>query len=100
MSTRKPAIVRNLPRQGIAAKMGTVYVRLGQFADAIPILQKAAPSDHHGDVHYHVLGVPEAGPICTRAERTGAFAKALSELFKNATRPSLWVLPSRNLNRQ
>jgi hypothetical protein len=31
-----------------------VYVRLGQFADAVPRLQKAAPSDHYGNVHYQL----------------------------------------------
>jgi tetratricopeptide (TPR) repeat protein len=34
--------------------LGTVYVRLGQFSDAIPRLQKAAPSDHHGNVYYQL----------------------------------------------
>jgi tetratricopeptide (TPR) repeat protein len=34
--------------------LGTVYVRLGQFAEAIPKLEKAAPSDHYGNVHYQL----------------------------------------------
>ena len=45
--------------------LGTAYVRLGQFAKAIPTLEKAAPSDHYGSVHYQLyeayrkLGHPE-----------------------------------------
>jgi tetratricopeptide (TPR) repeat protein len=45
--------------------LGTVYVRLGHFADAVPPLEKAAPSDHYGNVHYQLylayrkLGRPE-----------------------------------------
>jgi tetratricopeptide (TPR) repeat protein len=35
--------------------LGTVYVRLGQFAEAIPKLEKAAPSDHYGNVHYQLF---------------------------------------------
>ena len=27
---------------------------MGQFADAIPRLEKAAPSDHYGNVHYQL----------------------------------------------
>ena len=34
--------------------LGTAYVRLGQFADAIPRLEKAAPFDHYGNVHYQL----------------------------------------------
>jgi tetratricopeptide (TPR) repeat protein len=34
--------------------LGRVYMRLGQFADAIPRLEKAAPSDHYGNVHYQL----------------------------------------------
>jgi tetratricopeptide (TPR) repeat protein len=34
--------------------LGTVYLRLGQFAEAIPKLEKAAPSDHYGNVHYQL----------------------------------------------
>ena len=34
--------------------LGTVYVRLGQFADAVPRLEKAALSDHYGNVHYQL----------------------------------------------
>ena len=34
--------------------LGTAYLRLGQFADAVSRLEKAAPSDHYGDVHYQL----------------------------------------------
>jgi tetratricopeptide (TPR) repeat protein len=34
--------------------LGTAYVRMGQFADAIPRLEKAAPLDHYGNVHYQL----------------------------------------------
>jgi tetratricopeptide (TPR) repeat protein len=34
--------------------LGTVYVRLGQFANAIPRLEKAAPLDHYGNIHYQL----------------------------------------------
>jgi tetratricopeptide (TPR) repeat protein len=34
--------------------LGTAYVRLGQFAYAIPKLEKAAPLDHYGNVHYQL----------------------------------------------
>jgi len=35
--------------------LGTAYLRLGQFADAISKLEKAAPSDHSGNVHYQLF---------------------------------------------
>jgi len=34
--------------------LGTAYVRMGKFAEAIPSLQKAAPLDHFGNVHYQL----------------------------------------------
>jgi tetratricopeptide (TPR) repeat protein len=34
--------------------LGTAYVRMGQFADAISKLEKAAPLDHYGNVHYQM----------------------------------------------
>ena len=34
--------------------LGTAYVRLGQFANAVPKLEKAAPRDHYGNVHYQL----------------------------------------------
>jgi Flp pilus assembly protein TadD len=34
--------------------LGTAYVRLGRFAEAIPNLQTAAHSDHYGNVHYQL----------------------------------------------
>src|SRR5205807_2065615 len=34
--------------------LGTTYVRLGRFANAIPKLEKAAPFDHYGNVHYQL----------------------------------------------
>ena len=34
--------------------LGTAYVRLGQFANAVPKLEKAAPLDHYGNVHYQL----------------------------------------------
>jgi tetratricopeptide (TPR) repeat protein len=34
--------------------LGTAYVRLGQFANAIPKLKEAAPTDHYGNVHYQL----------------------------------------------
>lgn len=34
--------------------LGTAYVRMGQFAEAIPRLEKAAPLDHHGNIHYQM----------------------------------------------
>lgn len=35
--------------------LGTAYLRLGQFADAVSRLEKAAPSDHSGNVHYQLF---------------------------------------------
>ena len=35
--------------------LGTAYVRLGQFANAVPKLEKAAPLDHYGSVHYQLF---------------------------------------------
>src|SRR5438067_7234583 len=34
--------------------LGTAYVRVGQFKDAVPKLQRAAPFDHYGNVHYQL----------------------------------------------
>jgi tetratricopeptide (TPR) repeat protein len=34
--------------------LGRVYMRLGQFANAVPSLEKAASSDHYGNVHYQL----------------------------------------------
>jgi tetratricopeptide (TPR) repeat protein len=34
--------------------LGTAYVRMGKFAEAVPSLQKAAPLDHFGNVHYQL----------------------------------------------
>ncbi len=34
--------------------LGRVYMRLGQFADAVPRLEKAASSDHYGNIHYQL----------------------------------------------
>src|SRR5262249_20629478 len=34
--------------------LGTAYVRLGQFGNAIPKLEKAASLDHYGNVHYQL----------------------------------------------
>lgn len=34
--------------------LGKVYMRLGQFSNAVPRLQKAASSDHYGNVHYQL----------------------------------------------
>ena len=34
--------------------LGTAYVRLGQFAKAVPKLQKGAALDHYGNVHYQL----------------------------------------------
>lgn len=45
--------------------LGTAYLRLGQFANAITSLEKAAGSDHYGNVHYQLsvayrkLGQPD-----------------------------------------
>lgn len=45
--------------------LGKVYMRLGQFSNAVPRLEKAASSDHYGNVHYQLylayrkLGRPE-----------------------------------------
>ena len=45
--------------------LGTAYVRLGQYASAVPELEKAAPFDFYGSVHYQLylayrkLGKPE-----------------------------------------
>jgi Flp pilus assembly protein TadD len=55
--------------------LGTAYVRLGQFAKAVPRLEKAAPRDHYGNVHYqlyvayHKLGRAElARKALTRSQ--------------------------------
>jgi tetratricopeptide (TPR) repeat protein len=34
--------------------LGTTYVRLGQFTNAIPQLKRAASSDHYGNLHYQL----------------------------------------------
>jgi tetratricopeptide (TPR) repeat protein len=34
--------------------LGTAYMRMGRFADALPSLQNAAPFDHYGNVHYQL----------------------------------------------
>src|SRR5262249_44700869 len=34
--------------------LGTAYVRMGKFAEAVPQLEKAAPLDHFGNVHYQL----------------------------------------------
>jgi tetratricopeptide (TPR) repeat protein len=34
--------------------LGTAYARMGQFADAIPRLENAAPLDHYGNVHFQL----------------------------------------------
>ena len=34
--------------------LGTAYVRMGQYGDAIPSLEKAAPLDRYGNVHYQL----------------------------------------------
>ena len=34
--------------------LGTDYVRLGEDAKAIPVLEKAAATDFYGDVHYQM----------------------------------------------
>ena len=45
--------------------LGTAYLRMGQYAKAIATLQKAASSDHYGNVHYQLavayrkLGQPD-----------------------------------------
>jgi tetratricopeptide (TPR) repeat protein len=45
--------------------LGRVYMHLGQFANAVPMLEKAAPHDHYGNIHYQLylayrkLGKPE-----------------------------------------
>jgi len=55
--------------------LGTAFVRLGQDAQAIPELEKAAPYDFYGDVHYQLyvayrrLGKPElAGKALARSQ--------------------------------
>ena len=35
--------------------LGTAYVRMGQFADAVPRLEKAAALDHFGNIHYQLF---------------------------------------------
>ena len=35
--------------------LGTAYLRLGQFENSISRLEKAAPSDHYGNVHYQLF---------------------------------------------
>jgi Tfp pilus assembly protein PilF len=35
--------------------LGTAYLRLGQFENAVARLQKAAASDHYGNVHYQLF---------------------------------------------
>jgi Tfp pilus assembly protein PilF len=48
--------LRLQPDLGEASSLlGTAYVRLGQFANAIPKLEKAAPRDHYGNVHYQLF---------------------------------------------
>ena len=34
--------------------LGTAYVRMGKFAEAVPKLQKTAPLDHFGNVHHQL----------------------------------------------
>ena len=34
--------------------LGTAYIRMGKFAEAIPRLEKAAPLDHIGNIHFQL----------------------------------------------
>ena len=34
--------------------LGTALIRMGKFADAVPRLEKAAPLDHMGNIHYQL----------------------------------------------
>ena len=36
------------------ALLGTAYIRMGKFAEAVPRLEKAAPLDHIGNIHYQL----------------------------------------------
>jgi tetratricopeptide (TPR) repeat protein len=35
--------------------LGTAYIRMGKFAEAVPRLEKAAPLDHMGNIHYQLF---------------------------------------------
>jgi hypothetical protein len=35
--------------------LGTAYIRMGKFAEAVPTLEKAAPLDHMGNIHYQLF---------------------------------------------
>jgi tetratricopeptide (TPR) repeat protein len=53
-----PFLVRALKLQPnldeASGLLGTAYVRVGQFADAVSVLERAAPVDHYGNVHYQL----------------------------------------------
>jgi tetratricopeptide (TPR) repeat protein len=42
----------NLPEAN--SLLGTAYLRLGRVNDAVPRLEKAAPIDHYGNIHYQL----------------------------------------------
>jgi tetratricopeptide (TPR) repeat protein len=54
-----PILVRALEIQpnlnAASALLGTVYIRLGKFAEAVQPLERAAPLDHMGNIHYQLF---------------------------------------------
>jgi len=61
--------------------LGTAYLRLGQTANAVPRLEKAASSDHYGNVHYQLyLAYKKLG----QTERAQKALARSQDLRKNA----------------
>jgi len=57
--------------------LGTAYLRLGQTADAVPRLEKAAASDHYGNVHYQLYMAYRKLGQADRAQKELARSKDL-----------------------
>ena len=61
--------------------LGTAYVRMGKFADALPRLEKAAPLDHMGNIHFQLYqAYRKLGEAESRAEGFGALSGNPSKL--------------------
>ena len=67
--------------------LGTAHMRLGQFANAVPKLEKAAPLDHYGNVHFSCIWrIGSSAKPNLRRKRWRA-RKIFVEALWNVTRP-------------
>jgi tetratricopeptide (TPR) repeat protein len=67
--------------------LGTAHMRLGQFANAVPKLEKAAPLDHYGNVHFSCIWrIGSSAKPNARRKRWRA-RKIFVEALWNVTRP-------------